>query len=84
MCFSFPQDIFPKYPGEQRHHVGAIPPFDKKDLTSTGRLPTSSNSFGCNYSSGSLCKTCAGNSATEICSSYASFGEGKGAQGRFA
>ena len=48
--FSFPQDIFPKYPGEQRHHVGAILPFDKKDLTSTGRLPTSSNSFGCNYS----------------------------------
>ena len=66
MCFSFPQDIFPKYPGEQRHHVGAILPFDKKDLTSTGRLPTSSNSFGCNYSSGSLCKACAGSSATEI------------------
>ena len=42
---SFPQDIFPKYPGEQRHHVGAILPFDKKDLTSTGRLPTSSNSL---------------------------------------
>ena len=84
MCVFLSSKIFPKYPGEQRHHVGAIPPFDKKDLTSTGRLPTSSNSFGCNYSSGSLCKACAGSSATETWSSYASFGEGKGAQGRFA
>ena len=40
--------------------MGAILPFNKKDLTSTGRLPTSSNSFGCNYSSGSLCKACEG------------------------